>query len=172
MPEQETINPAIYDADQMRDLKGRKIYLDEEGREGKDRRYFRTAGATVYAEPFLKNSRGHWVGEVSGRPDYGQRLILTVRGTWILNSYTASRQDRSNTSLRPRLRFETCSILPWRLGLGSPSCTTRQQEPVTMMFHVLLLLGSRFLASRGMTTRPHPLPPGEREKQRHERGVG
>ena len=87
IPDREVLDPKIYDGDQL--FKGYKIYVDGEGLEGKDRRFFSTTGAVVYSEGFVKNAKGTaWVGQGSGSPTTAQRLIQTKRGNWIMNEYS------------------------------------------------------------------------------------
>ena len=85
----EEVDAKIYDADNDPEWRGRKIFIDPEpvNEPYKVRRYFLTAGAFIYAEPFVKTKRG-WVGEISDNPGHGQRLFYTAKGTWLLNEYT------------------------------------------------------------------------------------
>ena len=95
------IDPKIYDAANDPVFMGRKIYIDQADVNSpyKQRRYFETRGATIFSEPFVKNNRGVWVGEVSGNPGQGQRLILTVKGNWILNEYTLEEMKETQRGL-------------------------------------------------------------------------
>lgn len=77
----------------------KNIYLNTEGLKGKQRRFFTPMGALAHSEMFVKTSKGEWVGEVSGAAGYGQRLIRTKHGNWILNQYQIRRPE---TKVYPR----------------------------------------------------------------------
>ena len=81
-----------YELDHYKNPK--KIFLNNEGWQGNQRRFFQPVGAFAHSERFVKTARNEWIGEVSGAVGYGQRLIHTKHGNWVLNQYKIMRPEQ------------------------------------------------------------------------------